>query len=161
MTMSASPTVSKLEYNATLRIANAVARAGEVLGFPLGRLDPDSILRAARRQTGLEDWGDEAFLVPLRKIVGDVAANEEFTPLARVILRQAWIRAVCNRLWLRDWTKRHPEVLELRVERPIFVLGFPRTGTTLIQNLLALDPARRGLPFWECTCPSPQAEDPV
>ena len=159
MTMSAVPTVSKLDYNATLRIANAVARAGEALGLRLGRLDAGSILDAARRHTGLEDWGDEAFLVPMRKLVEEVAKREDFTPLARVIMRQTWIRAVCNRLWIRDWTKRHPEVFERKVERPIFVLGFPRTGTTLIQNLLALDPARRGLPFWECTCPAPLVED--
>ena len=69
MTMSASPTVSKLEYNATLRFANAVARAGEALGLRLGRLDASSILAAARRQTGLDDWGDDAFIVPMKKVV--------------------------------------------------------------------------------------------
>lgn len=159
MTMSASPTVSKLEYTATLKVANAVARAGEALGLSLGWLDVDSILDAALRQTGLTDWGDEAFLVPMRRIVGEVAATPEITPLARVILRQSWIRAVSNRLWIRDWTRRHPEVRDQPVERPIFVLGFPRTGTTLLQNLLALAPGRRGLPFWELTSPTPVHDD--
>src|SRR5205809_127498 len=88
MTMTPGPTVSQLEYSATLKLANVVARAGEALGFRLGRLDADSILSAARRQTGLEDYGDPAFLVPMRRVVAEVSARQDFTPLARVILRQ-------------------------------------------------------------------------
>ncbi len=157
--MTAAPTVQQLDYRPTLKVANAVARVGEAVGLPLGRLDVDSILDAARRQTGLRDWGDEHFLRPLQHVAEAVRHEERFTPLARVILRQTWIRAVCNRLWLQDWVRRHPQVLETRVERPIFVLGFPRTGTTLLQNLFALHPGRRGLPFWELASPVPVSED--
>jgi len=47
-----------------------------------------------------------------------------------------------NRLKLHDWLSRHPEILEEAIERPIFILGLPRTGTTLLHDLLALDPVR-------------------
>ncbi|MEQ1507298.1 MAG: sulfotransferase [Myxococcota bacterium] len=154
-----SPTVSNLRYSPTLKLANAFARATEVLGMSIGLLDVDSIVDAARRQTGLTDVGDEAFLHPMRVVAKEVAAKEEFTPLARIILRQSWIRAVCNRLWLEDWLKRHPRIVHTPVNRPIFVLGFPRTGTTLLQNLLAEQDGRRGLPFWELTIPVPTHED--
>lgn len=160
MTAHMIPTVSKLQYNTVLKVANVVARATEALGLPLGRLEVESILDAARRQTGLTDWGDDSFLVPMQKVVAAVEARGQFTPLARVILRQSWIRAVCNRLWVKDWTDRHPEIAKQPVSRPIFVLGFPRTGTTLLQNLLAQQPGRRGLPFWEVSAPVPVHEDP-
>lgn len=153
------PTVSNLEYSTWLKVANAVARATETLGLPLGYLDVDSILSAARRQTGLDDWGDPAFLEPMRFIVKAVSDRPEFTPLARVLLRQSWIMAVSNRLNVEEWLKKHPEVSEVKVERPIFVLGFPRTGTTLLQNLLAAQEGRRGLPMWEVTTPVPVHED--
>ncbi|MEZ4239528.1 MAG: sulfotransferase [Myxococcota bacterium] len=156
---SVTPTVSNLEYTTRLKVANAVARATEVLGFEIGRIDVDSILESAQRHTGLTDWGDDAFLEPMRVVVREVEAKEAFTPLARIILRQSWIRAVCNRLWLRDWVKRHPAVLDRKVEKPIFVLGFPRTGTTVLQNLLAQHPGRRGLPFWEVSVPVPVSAD--
>lgn len=159
MTITMTPTVSNLHYNTILKMANAVARATEVLGLPLGRLEQESILDAARRQTGLNDWGDDSFLVPMNKVVAAVEARGRFTPLAKVILRQSWIRAVCNRLWVKDWTDQHPEVTQTKVSRPIFVLGFPRTGTTLLQNLLAQQPGRRGLPFWEVSTPVPVHED--
>jgi hypothetical protein len=157
--ISVTPTVSNLEYTTRLKVANAVARATEVLGLNLGRIDVASILDAARRHTGLTDWGDEAFLEPMKVVIAEVGAKPEFTPLARIILRQSWIRAVCNRLWIQDWIKAHPRVLDRRVERPIFVLGFPRTGTTLLQNLLARHPGRRGLPFWEVSVPVPVSDD--
>lgn len=160
MNATMTPTVSNLRYTTVLKMVNAVARATEVLGLPLGRLEVESILDAARRQTGLTDWGDDSFLIAMNKVTEAVAARGRFTPLARVILRQSWIRAVCNRLSIQDWLGRHPEILQRSVSRPIFVLGFPRTGTTLLQNLLAQQPGRRGLPFWEVSAPVPVHEDP-
>ncbi len=154
-----TPTVSELEYRPHLKLANSLARGAEWLGLPVGRIDADSILASARRSLNLEDLGDQRFLVAMRHVVDNVADHSEFTPLARVILRQAWILAVQNRLRLQDWITRHPEVLDTRVHRPIFVLGFPRTGTTVLQNLLSLDPRRRGLHFWEITLPAPVHED--
>jgi hypothetical protein len=152
-----TPTVNHLAYGPLLRAVNGLAGMGEWAGTSLGRLDVDGILAEARRQTGLSDWGDERFLTNLRHVVDCVLAKEGFTPLARIILRQSFVRAVCNRLWLQAWLRSHPAVLERRVERPIFVLGFPRTGTTVLQNLLAAHPDRRGLPFWQLTVPVPMA----
>ena len=50
---------------------------------------------------------------------------------------------MANRMRVEDWLKHHPEVLEAPVEQPMFVFGLPRTGTTLMINLLAADPATR------------------
>lgn len=154
-----SPTVSNLGYTAPLMVANALVRATEVLGMSFGRIELDSVIEAARRQTGLTDYGDGSFLVPMAKIIDVVRARQDFTSLARAIMRQTFIRAISNRLLLEDWLRRHPAVLAQRVARPIFVLGFPRTGTTLLQNLLAQHTGRRGLPFWELTVPVPQSDD--
>ncbi len=154
-----TPTVNQLRYGPLLQVANGLAGFGEWAGASLGRLDVDDILAEGRRQTGLQDWGDDHFLPNLRTAVDCVKAKDGLTPLARVVLRQSFVRAVCNRLWVQDWLRRHPEVRDQRVERPIFVVGFPRTGTTVLQNLFAAHPDRRGLPFWQLTVPVPVAED--
>ena len=62
---------------------------------------------------------------------------------------------------LARYLKQHPRVGSHPIKRPVFILGFPRTGTTLLQNLLALDDQRRALPFWEIMNPVPFHEDPV
>ncbi len=159
MSMHFTPTVSRLRYRDPIRLVNAFAWAGEQLGLDLGLLDPDSIVRSAKRQARLDDLGSTDFLVPMRRIVQEIVTKADLTPLAKIIMRQSFLLAIRNRLQQRAWLDAHPEVHDQPIRRPIFVLGFPRTGTTLLQNLLSLDPRRRGLEFWELTLPVPTGED--
>lgn len=154
-----SPTVSRLHYAEHIKVVNAFAWAGERLGLEFGRLDAEQLVATARRQTGLEDYGDPSFLAPMRRIVAELTQAEGITPLARIIMRQTLLMAMRHRLQREAWVSAHPHVLEQSIQRPIFVLGFPRTGTTLLQNLLSLDPRRRGLQFWELSLPVPGGED--
>jgi hypothetical protein len=156
--MSDALTVGNLEYTWQARLVDSLARVGEIIGLPLGKVDAESILRSAKRQTGLSDLGGDGFRAPLDKIV-EITRDAPMTALGRVFIRQTMIRAACNRLWMNEYVKRHPEVLDIEVKRPVFVLGFPRTGTTVLQNLLCLDEGRRGLEFWELTHPVPLLED--
>ena len=155
----APPTVARTNYRARVRAVNALLAAVEHLGGTAGRLDADDVLAAARRQTGLDDFGGDGFQEPLRRVVEAVRAEPGFTPLARVILRQSWILAAVHRLQRAQHLREHPEIHDIQVRRPIFVLGFPRTGTTLLQNLLASAPGRRGLQLWELTDPVPPSSD--
>lgn len=153
-----TPTVSRKTYRRRVALVNQAAGLAERLRLDLGHIHVGSILDEAQRATGLDDWGDDHFLTPMRKVAGFVRAEEDFTPLARVILRQSWLQAVTNRLRMQEYLRHHPEVHDVKVERPIFVLGFPRTGTTLLQHLLAAAPRRRGLQFWELTHPIPHVD---
>jgi len=137
-----------------------VAAVADAIGLPIGNCDPASILRAARGR-GPGDWGDDAFQTPMNLLCDAVRENGRLTPLARVVMRQSFIRAVKNRLELQACLQRHPDIEQTRIERPIFVLGFPRTGTTVLQNLLCLQPGRRGLRFWELVTPVPWHENPA
>ena len=68
-------------------------------------------------------------------------------------------RCLVSRSLQQQYFTEHPELHDLPVERPVFVLGFPRTGTTIMQNLLAQEPGRRTLQFWELTRPVPTHPD--
>jgi len=146
-------TVERTEYGLSEHAVNALVGGVSALGFPVTRLDADSILRAATRRCGLHDLGDERYLQGLHKVIDD--AKGRFTHFGDALMRKLLIEAAVNRLKVEDYIKRHPEVLEVKVERPLFVLGFPRTGTTLLQNLLPQHPSRRALPFWEMYNPAP------
>ena len=61
------------------------------------------------------------------------------------------VSALCNRFRVEDYLLHHPEVLEEKIERPVFVFGVPRTGTTFTNHLLGSDPNRRSLLNWEST----------
>jgi len=151
-------TVSRTEYGAVERALNLTASCLIKSGLPVGNLSAQSILEAAKKKTGLDDWGSEDFIARL-EILGQFAQGSHITPLAHVFARQTFIQAVSNRLKMEDYLKRHPEILQYPIKKPIFIVGFPRTGTTLMQNLLSLEPRRRALRFWELTAPAPVSED--
>lgn len=153
-------TVERVDYPLHIRALNAAAWAVDRLGTGVGDLSVDGVLDAARRSTGLEDWGDSSFLEPMH-IVADNASRLGFTSLARIFIRNTWVKAVVNRLLLQKALKERPALREVPLRKPIFVLGFPRSGTTLLQNLLAQAPDRRGLQFWELITPFPVHPDPA
>jgi hypothetical protein len=153
-------TVTQLEYSPMIKAANGLMGALRALGLPLTSLDPDHMMRAARRSTGLTDWGTDDFIEPLRKLSA-VAATRPLTPLAQFITRQVCVKAIKNRLWIEDYIRRFPEVEDIKLPRPVFILGFPRTGTTLLQNLMAVTPGQRALRFWELAGPVPAHTDPA
>jgi hypothetical protein len=116
----------------------------------LVRLDEASVMEAARRRAGgLEDFGDPHFREPLRVLLRAFDEEADLSAFGRFSARQLVIQLLTNRLLVEDQIRRHPEILERPVERPIVIAGLPRTGTTHLHNLIAADPALRSLPYWE------------
>ena len=107
------------------------------------------IIDKARAATGLSDLGDPAVLEGLEILVR--ASNEEahLSEAGAPRWEANLVSFLSNRLRIVDHLKRHPELLERPIDRPMFVFGLPRTGTTLTINLLSADPARRCLLRWE------------
>lgn len=152
-------TVQKLSHRPLERVINAACWVSKLLGLPPTRTDLESLLKRAKATTGLTDWGDERFIEPLQ-VVLDAMNTGEYCSMSSAFINNVGWRAVANRLRIEQRLKDHPEILDIPVKRPIFVLGFPRTGTTLLQNLLSLEHDRRGLQFWELTRPLPEHPDP-
>jgi Sulfotransferase family len=118
----------------------------------------DEMITKACENTGLADFGDAAALEGLERLVK--ASNEEARLSA--VGAQRWeasiVSTLSNRLRIVDYLKRHPELLERPIERPMFVFGLPRTGTTLTINLLSADPNRRCFLRWEALNSVPPAK---
>jgi hypothetical protein len=124
-------------------------------------MTPQDIVAAAREQTGLEDFGDPAILEGLDVLLRSYEQEAKFTEAGMQRSIGALVSALANRMRVEDWLKRHPELLERPIEKPLFVFGLPRTGTTLAINLLHSDPARRSFLRWEAfdSVPPPRAEE--
>jgi hypothetical protein len=109
----------------------------------------DEIIAAARAQSGLSDFGDPAILEGLGVLLKSYTEEAKFTEAGMQRSIAALVDALANRMRVEDWLARHPDLLERPVEKPLFVFGLPRTGTTLAINLLHADPARRSFLRWE------------
>lgn len=142
-----------------IRAANALGRGLARLGSVPIRLDEQSLLETASRQTDrLSDFGEESFLPGLRKLLASLEAESNLTLFGRYFARRQVLELLSHRLLLTEHRKRHPEVAEQSIRRPLFILGLPRTGTTLLYGLLAEDPAHRAPLSWEVDQPCPPAE---
>ncbi len=121
-------------------------------------MNTTDIIDSARKATGLSDAGDPKALEGLEILVK--ASNEEarLSPTGAMRWRENLIGILANRLRIVDYLKKKPELLQRPVEKPMFVFGLPRTGTTLTINLLGADPLRRCLLRWEALSPVPPAK---
>jgi hypothetical protein len=122
-------------------------------------LTPHAVLTAAVASTGLEDFGPSDFHERLALMLSETDEDPERTALGRMSLFQDAVRWASNRLRIRDLLKRHPEIHDLEIERPIIVIGLPRSGTTHLVNLIAADQRLRSMPLWESQQPVPGPDD--
>jgi hypothetical protein len=144
-----------------IRAINALGRAAAGVGLRLPSLREEALLAAATRQTGLRDFGPDSFRPGLRQLLAALEGDAALNVMGRVMARGQILACLATRLQLVEHRKRHPEIADERIERPLFVLGLPRTGTTILYGLLAQDPAHRSPASWEVgyPCPPPRAED--
>ena len=127
----------------------------------MGELDdvatPDDVLKVVAQRTGLSDIDSDSWRPGLAIVLDEANNSPAFTPHGREQIIGDCVDALGRRVQIHDYIQSHPEVLDAPVERPLVVLGMPRTGTTVISYLLDQDPLRRSLLHWECLQPVPPA----
>jgi Sulfotransferase family len=109
----------------------------------------DDLVQRACERSGLDDFGGDSWREGIRLLVESCESAPGVNPGGREFVYGQFVDALWNRLRVVDYVKRNPNVLEERVERPLVVLGLPRTGTSLASYLLDQDPLRRSLLTWE------------
>jgi hypothetical protein len=118
-------------------------------------LDPEEMLEQARSSTGLVEIGGSAWHETYERRIRSIDQESNANLLGRLLCRAEVIRVLQTRLRLqREWAEK-PEIFEEKIERPIFIVGAPRTGTTIVLELLALDPNLRAPIAWEAHHPLP------
>lgn len=118
------------------------------------KLVVDDLIAQAQENTRLEEFDSGSYREGLEILVADLndeAPGEFFVERNRTDI----VNALVTRLKVNDYLNKRSELLDRPVARPIFVFGVPRTGTTLLSNLLAADPAHRSPLTWEIDDPVP------
>ena len=123
--------------------------------------------RPPRRAASTTSADDDNYREALGVLLESYQRDADLTPfgskMPRFFLRDALVaRLLSEAAW-----KQHPEHADVPIERPIFVTGLPRTGTTALHRLLTADPPHQGLELWLAELPQPRppretwAENPV
>jgi Ni/Co efflux regulator RcnB len=111
---------------------------------------------SATKVTGLADFGTDDYRDGLAVLLESYARDAGLTPLGRKVKRSFLRGALVARLLSEAAWKSWPEYAAVGIERPIFVTGLPRTGTTALHRLLTADPAHQGLEMWLTQVPGPR-----
>lgn len=118
----------------------------------------DDVFKLAARRTGLSEIDSDSWRDGLQLILDELNTSPVFTPFGRERVLDDATNALGRRMQVHGYVQAHPDVLDAPVQRPLIVLGKPRTGTTVISYLLDQDPARRSLLHWQCVDPIPPAD---
>jgi hypothetical protein len=113
---------------------------------------------SATKMVGLDDFGpdDDNYREALGVLLDSYRNEADLTELGSKMNRFFLRGALVARLLSQAGWKQHPEYADVVIERPIFVTGLPRTGTTALHRLLGADPAHQGLEMWLAEFPQPR-----
>lgn len=119
------------------------------------KLDKDSLIRSAKRSSGLDDLGKDFWDEPLDRMLWSINNEAELHPAGTFISRERIVNLLANRLRAEYFFKAHPEILEQELYPVWLIAGLQRTGTTKLHRLLNADPGNRVLASWEAINPAP------
>jgi hypothetical protein len=133
---------------------------GESVGGPekLVPFDADALVETAIQSTGgLDDFGDfdGDWRARFDSLVGELEATARLHTVGRLMTRQELLRGLRTRLFLARTRREQPGIADEGIEAPIVITGPPRSGTTILFELLALDPNARAPLAWEGLHPVP------
>jgi len=130
------------------------------------RFDIDTLVAQACEAAGSDDFGEpDGWRDGLARLTDGLVNEAHLSDLGVEIAVMDIVGPLTNRLRITQWRKEHPELAAAPIERPIFIVGQPRTGTTILFDLLAQDPELRPPLTLRSThpgrCPSPRRTRPI
>jgi len=122
-------------------------------------LDAPSLIGAAKSAAGLDDFGGEEWKEGFDLLLADLDGTANLNLMGRVLVRLEIVRSLIARLRIAHAYATHPQIEQEIIDRPVFITGMGRSGTSVLHELLALDPAFRAPLTWELLHPDlPEAE---
>ncbi|MDS0860453.1 sulfotransferase [Burkholderia pseudomultivorans] len=122
------------------------------------QLDPDALIaEAVSRTGGLTAFGDGPYRDALDVMCASLIDDARLSARGVAMMREKLVGQLVNRLVVESYCGRHPDIADIEIDDPLVIVGLPRTGTTLLQRLLAVDARFHSAAWWETRYPAPLA----
>ncbi len=157
--MPAATTIQQTGPPFLVRIFNRCGALFHKFGLRRKHPTASDLIEAAQRRCKLDDFGSGDFFEPLSRLLESCERDARLNAIGRLALRFDIVRHLCNRLRMEQDRKVHPDIAGQKIEQPVFIIGLPRSGTTLLHALVAADPKQRTPLTWEVMSPSPPTGD--
>ena len=121
-------------------------------------LEPEELMATARRNTGFDDFGEDSWLEGFHVFLQALDEEAELHLLGRLMTRSDILRWLEARLGIEAAYAKHPEIEDEVIDQPVIVTGLPRSGTSILFELLSQDPQFGSPRNWEIMFPYPPPE---
>lgn len=121
-------------------------------------LDPEELIATAKAATGFDDFGSDEWREPFEILIKSINEEAELHFFGRVMTRSdilIWLKAL---LGIQAAFNEHPEISDEVIDKPVFIAGLSRSGTSILFELLAQDEQFGSPRHWEMMFPYPPPE---
>ncbi len=115
--------------------------------------DVEELIITALKRAGRTEFADTSFYDPLRRLLAASDAEAALNTLGRYAVRFEIQRSLRNLLAFERREQNTPSILSRSIERPLFITGMPRSGSTFLHRLLVQDPALTAPRSWQLVYP--------
>ena len=156
---SSATTLDQTRPTLPVRLINGCGALLDKSPIPRTPVRAADLIETAKRRCGLGDFGGGDFFEGLSRLVDSCQREAQLNLVGRIVLRADLIRTLCSRLFIQRDRKAYPSVERQQIHEPLFIVGLPRSGTTILHTLFASDPDHRVPLTWEVMTPSPPTRD--
>jgi Sulfotransferase family len=156
---SSTTTLDQTRPILPVRLLNGCGTLLDKSRIPRASLRAVDLIETAKRRCGFEDFGGGDFFEGLSRLLDSCQRESQLNLIGRIVLRADLMRILCLRLLMQRDRQAYPAIARQEIRAPLFIVGLPRSGTTLLHTLLAVDPEHRVPLTWEVMTPSPPTRD--
>ena len=156
---SSATTLDQTRPTLPVWLLNRCGALLEKTRIPRTSIKAVDLIETAKRRCGLDDFGGGDFFEGLSRLLDSCQRESQLNLIGRIVLRADLVRILCSRLCIERDRVAYPSIAQQEIREPLFILGLPRSGTTLLHTLLALDPEHRVPLTWETMTPSPPTRE--
>jgi len=154
--MKNSPTtLQQIRPQLPVRLFNGFGALLEKTRIPSNRMFAADLIDTAKQRCGLDDFGDGEFFDALSQLLDSCQDEAGLNLVGKIALKTDVLETLCTRLQI-EWDRQlYPEIARQKIREPVFIVGLPRSGTSVLHRLLGADPEHRFPMMWEVRSPSP------
>jgi Sulfotransferase family len=142
-----------------VRLLNGCGALLKKTRIPGPRMLAVDLIETAKQRCGLDDFGRGDFFEALSRLLESCYSEARLNLIGKIALRTNVLHTLSSRLWMERDRQLYPNIRRQEIREPLFIIGLPRSGTSLLHILLAADPEHRSPLMWEVMTPSPPTLD--
>ena len=152
-------TVQQIRPQLPVRLFNGFGALLEKTRIPSTRMFSTDLIETAKRRCGLDDFGEGKFFDALSRLLDSSQDEAQLNLVGKIALKTDVVETLCARLQMERDRQLYPDIKRREIREPLFIVGLPRSGTSVLHRLLGADPEHRSPLMWEVRSPSPPTRD--